>query len=185
MNGVPKYFPDHVPLYRVIAPGEVPTAAAAASDVLVFDRCEDAWKHATYHTLAGPAETGQGDDRALVAKDLLGCDETGVMHAWVVARWARTVRHPKSSAHTLSPAWAQDGIVLTHHEGMDDTHAKVLTLLVNDLLPDDFYGIDAAAVTQHGISVGVVVSIAGGVITFADGESVNVVDVEQMWVQFR
>jgi hypothetical protein len=184
MNGA--LFPDHVVRYRLIAPEEVLTAAADASDVLVFDRCEDAWKQAAYRTLSGPVETGQGEDRALVAKDLLDCDETGAMHAWCVARWAKTLQHPKTTAHRLNPAWLQEGITLTHHEGMDDTHVKVVTLLVNDLMPGDFYGIDAAVVTQDWVWMGVIVSVTStGELTFADGQTVNAIEADQITVQFR
>jgi len=171
-------YPNHAVLYRLVTPEE---SSEPTAEPLVFDRLEDAWRHAAERVLSAPADPGEGD-RVTVARDLLGMDDSCVLYGWVVSRWAKTMRHNRV-AHQLSPKWS-NGITLTHRDALDDTWIKVSTCLVRDLLRySDCAGVDAAVITEDQVWLGIVVACThSGHVTFADGQFLELDGAKQISV---
>lgn len=166
--------------FRLIAPDEEmgPTA-----EPLVFDRVENAWRVAAQQVLSAPDEPADAD-RVTTARDLLDCNEVGVMWGWVVRRWAKTVTHAEIKNGHVSKDW-RDGIQLQHASGLlEGTYTTTAVHLLQDLLTDG--EVDVVVAAGGDMTIGIAAECTpGGQVTFVDGHIVDLGDTSALIALYR
>lgn len=145
----------------------------------------DAWRVAAQHAL-NPDNPANPDnpDRMAVARDLLDCNDIGVMWGWLVTRHADTVTVPVKGKR-LSSEWDQAIRLHSPQDGsLAGTFGVVAAALVRDLI-DDHNLVDVAVVASSVMHIGVALSVEDQVVTFTDETTLSLADAQFVAAMYR